>query len=411
MAYTQTLEQASEVLRAGLRTLEVDGARVLLIVPDGTRTAPVPWFFREIHSSLHDRVESLDVMVALGTHQPMGATALAAHLGVPAVSRDRSAGSVRVLDHVWDDPAGLAELGTIPREAIRRISRQRLDEELVVSISRAALEYDRLLILSPVFPHELVGISGGYKYLFPGISGPQIIDLTHWLAALTGNLASIGRLSTPAREVIHAAAQLVPVPASAVCTVITKRGIDGVYVGDVLEAWNAAARHSQAVHIERKPHPFRSVLACAPRMYDDLWTGGKAVYKCEPVVEPGGELIVYAPHITSPSVTHAEHILRCGYHCIDYFVDRLDELAGVPRMILGVASYVYGSGTWIDGVESPRMRVKLATGVSPDMCRRLGVEYVDPDTIDPAAWRDREDEGMLYVEKAGETLYRLEGDV
>ncbi len=409
--HIETVEQASDVLRSGLRRLDLAGARVLLIVPDGTRTAPVPWFFREIRSELRDRVEALDVMVALGTHQPMSDGALAAHLGVPSVSTGRSSGEVRVLGHVWDDRAALAELGRIPREAIRRISGDRLDEELVVSINRAALEYDRLLILSPVFPHELVGISGGYKYLFPGISGPEIIDLTHWLAALTGNLASIGRLSTPAREVIHAAAELVPVPASAICTVITNRGIDAIHVGEVLDAWSAAASDSQAVHIERKRHPFRSILACAPRMYEDLWTGGKAIYKCEPVVEPGGELIVYAPHITSPSVTHAGHLLRCGYHCIDYFVDHLDELADVPRMILGVASYVYGNGTWTNGTETPRMRVKLATGIPPAICRRLGLEYVDPDSIDPAAWQDREDDGMLYVEKAGETLYRLDGDV
>ena len=415
--HIQTMEQASDVLRSGLRRLDLAGARVLLIVPDGTRTAPVPWFFREIRSELQDRVEALDVMVALGTHQPMGDDALATHLGVPSVSTvpsvssGRVPGAVRVLGHVWDDRAALAELGAIPRGEIRRISGGRLDEELVVTINRAALEYDRLLILSPVFPHELVGISGGYKYLFPGISGPEIINLTHWLAALTGNLASIGRLSTPARDVIHAAAGLVPVPASAICTVITKQGIDGIYVGEVLDAWSSAASHSQAAHIEQKPHQYRSVLACAPRMYDDLWTGGKAIYKCEPVVVPGGELIVYAPHITSPSVTHADHLLRCGYHCIDYFVDRLDELAEVPRMILGVASYVYGNGTWANGVETPRMRVKLATGIAPEVCRRLGLEYIDPDSIDPAAWQDREDEGKLYVEKAGETLYRLAGDV
>jgi len=405
-----TQEERTEALRSGLSDLPCDGERVLLVVPDTTRTAPVAWFYREIRRALGGRVASLDVMIALGTHQPMSDAEIAAHLG-RTDAQPGEGPAARVYNHRWDEPDELAHLGTISADEIERLSGGLLREALPVTINRRALEYDRLLLLSPVFPHELVGFSGGYKYLFPGISGPEVIDLTHWLAALAGNLRSIGRLSTPARDVIHAAAGLVPVRTSAICTVIVDGHVDGVYVGGVIPAWERAAHHSQRVHIAWKPRPFARVLACAPRMYDDLWTGGKAIYKCEPVVADGGELVVYAPHITSLSVTHERPLLRHGYHCIEYFLRNEEETGDVPRMIRGVASYVYGAGSYDGRVETPRIRIRLATGIPASTCAKVGLGYVDPESIDPAEWRDREKEGILCVDHAGERLFRLEGTV
>jgi len=402
-----TPEERREALRSGLAGVPCDGERVLLVVPDTTRTAPVAWFYRAIRDALGGRVASLDVMIALGTHPPMSDEEIEAHLG-QTDDAPRGAPASRVYNHRWDDPDELALLGTVPADEIERLSGGLLREALPVTINRRALEYDRLLLLSPVFPHELVGFSGGYKYLFPGISGPEVIDLTHWLAALAGNLRSIGRLRTPARDVIHAAAALVPVRTSAICTVIAADEIDAIFVGDVLAAWEQAARHSQRVHVARKPRPFRSVLACAPRMYDDLWTGVKSIYKCEPVVADGGELIVYAPHITSLSVTPEPLLLRHGYHCIEYFLRNRQETGDVPRMIRGVASYVYGAGSYDGSVETPRIRVMLATGIPRATCAKVGLGYVDPATIVADEWRDREEDGVLLVEHAGETLFLLE---
>ena len=140
-------------------------------------------------------------------------------------------------------------------------------------------------------------------------------------------------------------------------------------------------------------------------MYEDLWTGGKCMYKCEPVVQDGGELIIYAPHVDSFSVTHGHIMEKIGYHVRDYFVKQMDRFADVPRAVMAVSTYVKGAGTYKDGVETPRIRVSVASAIPKEKCEAAGLGYVDPAGIDVEAWKGREDEGILFVERAGETLY------
>ncbi|HEX2818101.1 MAG TPA: hypothetical protein VHN39_17035, partial [Phenylobacterium sp.] len=151
-------------------------------------------------------------------------------------------------------------------------------------------------------------------------------------------------------------------------------------------------------------------LSCAPAMYDELWVGGKCAYKLEPVVADGGEIVIYAPHIKEISVVHGALIRQIGYHVRDYFLKQPGRFPGVPRGVLAHSTHVKGIGRYENGVETPRITVTLATGISAEECRAVNLGYRDHRTIDAAAWQDREDEGMLYVPKAGETLYRLKND-
>ncbi len=159
------------------------------------------------------------------------------------------------------------------------------------------------------------------------------------------------------------------------------------------------------MHVHRVDEPYDSVLAVVPPMYADLWTAAKGIYKLEPVVADGGELILYAPHVTSFSVTHGGTIAEIGYHCRDYFLAQRERFAGVPRGVLAHSTHVRGRGTYEDGVERCRIEVTLATGIPPEDCARVALGWRDPATIDPAAWagtgRSR------VVERAGEVLYRL----
>jgi hypothetical protein len=140
-------------------------------------------------------------------------------------------------------------------------------------------------------------------------------------------------------------------------------------------------------------------------MYDDLWTGAKCMYKCEPVVSDGGELIVYAPHITSPSYTHGHVLESIGYHVRDYYLQQPDRFRDVPRAPMAISTYVKGTGTYVNGVERPRIRVLLATGIPRDVCEKANLGYIDPADVDFDEWRGREEQGILFVEHAGETLY------
>jgi hypothetical protein len=145
-------------------------------------------------------------------------------------------------------------------------------------------------------------------------------------------------------------------------------------------------------------------------MYDELWVAGKCMYKLEPVVADGGELIIYAPHLHEVSVTHGKLIAEVGYHVRDYFVKQWDRFAHIPRGVLAHSTHVRGGGSFENGIEYPRVQVTLATGIPPEVCEQINLGYRDPATIDVESFADREDEGVLLVRKAGEMLYRLQDE-
>ena len=183
--------------------------------------------------------------------------------------------------------------------------------------------------------------------------------------------------------------------------------LKGLYIGTPEEAYSAAADLSDKLHIIYKPRAYDRVLSMAPKMYDDVWTGGKCMYKLEPVVADGGELVIYAPHVDEISYTHGAVLDRIGYHVRDYFLKQMDRFAGVPRGVMAHSTHVKGIGTFEGGVETPRVEVVLATQIPEERCRQVNLGYRDPDSIDVEEYRDREDEGILLVPKAGEMLHRL----
>jgi nickel-dependent lactate racemase len=278
---------------------------------------------------------------------------------------------------------------------------------VTVQINRRIMEYDQIIILGPTFPHEVVGFSGGAKYLFPGISGPDLINVTHWLGALMTIMGTIGVKETPMREMIHAAAALVPRPLLLVSMVVVGNDLVGLFIGDYLHAFYEAVEVSAQRHIRWVDKPFRQVLSWAAPMYDELWTGAKAMYKLEPAIEDGGEVIVYAPHLETVSHVHGEHIYQIGYHVRDYFLKQWDQFRHVPLGVLAHSTHLKGSGTFENGVEQPRIRVTLASKISAADCGRLNLGYLDPEQIHPYDWADREEDGVLFVPKAGEILYRI----
>jgi nickel-dependent lactate racemase len=189
--------------------------------------------------------------------------------------------------------------------------------------------------------------------------------------------------------------------------VVEGKELAGLYAGTPESAWDAASELSRQLHITYKERPFDTILSCAPKMYDELWTGGKCMYKLEPVLADGGELIIYAPHITEICVAHGKTIEAVGYHCRDYFLKQWDKFKHYPWGVLAHSTHVYGLGTFEDGIEQPRARVTLATGIPPSMCKKINLGYRDPASINIEEFANREDQGVLLVRKAGEMLYHL----
>lgn len=402
-------QQIATILQQGLNELALEGKRVLFIIPDGTRTMPLPLFFRLICDHLLGSVQQLDFLIALGTHPAMPTDAILKLIGVTQEEKDSTYQAVNIYNHAWQDDDSLTTVGVIDAQEIKALSGGLLEQDVPVRINRIIFDYDQVVICGPVFPHEVVGFSGGHKYLFPGICGADMIDFTHWLGALKTCYAIIGTKHTPVRAVIDRAATFINVPLAACCAVVSHEGVHGLFCGEPLKAWDEAATLSAQVHVRYVEKPFETVLSVMPAMYDEIWTGAKGMYKMEPVVADGGELIIYAPHIKEISVVHGNWIKKIGYHTRDYFLKQWDKFQGIPRGVIAHSTHLRGIGAYdaISGVESPRIRVTLATGIPEAECRALNLGWRDPASINVAEWQAKSDGSVLVVARAGEYLYRL----
>jgi nickel-dependent lactate racemase len=396
-------DEIDAFLRARMDELDLDGRSLLLVIPDATRKCPLPRLLRTIGGAVAGRVRSCTAVVALGTHAPMSDEARRELVGTDQLA---------VVNHAWWDDDTFTHLGVLEAATVRRLSDGMLDEAVDISINRLVLESEVTIIVGPVLPHEVVGFSGGNKYLFPGLSGQSLIDVTHWLGALITSHEIIGtRGTTPVRALIDAAANLVPGERHALCVVVDHDtgGLASLAFGDPSEAWSAAVDVAATTHITYLPAPVGRVLSIIPPRYADLWTGAKGFYKVEPVVADGGEVVLFAPHITEISAMHPG-LNDLGYHCRDYFLAHWDQYRDHPRGELAHSTHLYGSGTYdpVHG-EQARVRVTLATGIAEEVVRQANLGYLDPALVDADRWAS-DDPDTLVVPDAGEVLFRLENE-
>ncbi len=401
-------------LEEGLGGLELGGRKVLVVIPDGTRTAPIPLMFRLLGEILGPQVEKLDYLIALGTHPAMDDAAKSKLLGTRVV--DGVAGRSRIFNHRWERSETFVTFGTIPADTVEDVTEGRMSLDVPVRLNRLLGEpgggspYDHILVCGPVFPHEVAGFSGGNKYFVPGVAGQEIIDITHWVGALMMSRHIIGVADTPVRKLIDLASAMIPTPRTLIAMVMHGQSLHGLFIGDMESTWRRATRLSADLDIVWVERPFKRVLSVMPEMYDDLWTGAKGMYKLEPAIADGGEVVIFSPHITEVSYVHGHFIDEVGYHVRDYFTAQWERFQHIPWGVLAHSTHLRGDGTFVDGVETPRIRVTLATGIPKERCERIGLGYMDPLSVDPEEWKGREDEDILLVPRAGEQLYRLKGD-
>ena len=392
-------ESTRAFIRTHLGQLDLDNRSLCLVIPDATRNCPLPLLLSAIIDAVGSRVSTCRAVVALGTHAPMSPEAMALLTGgVP----------IEVVNHQWWDDTTFAQVGVLDAAAVGSLSGGMLEQSVDVRVNRMVIDSDVTLIVGPVLPHEVVGFSGGEKYLFPGLSGQELIDLTHWLGALITSREMIGRPGvTPVRALIHAAADLVRTERHALCAVVdhSSGGLESLSFGVPVAAWAAAADIAAQSHVKYLDRPVPKVLSIVSHRYDDMWTGAKGFYKVEPVVADGGEVVLYAPHITQISAMHPV-ISEIGYHCRDYFVANWDRYESYPWGDLAHSTHLFGAGTF-DAVNGERQRVQvtLATSIPEADVRAVNLGYLDPALVDVSAWES--DPEALVVHDAGEVLYRL----
>jgi nickel-dependent lactate racemase len=410
---TLSESEVRDIVAQAFTAHDMTGKRVLFITPDATRSGPMPMMFRVFYDAIGDKVVALDYLIALGTHMTMNDEQINKLFGLTAQERASRYAKVNIHNHEWSKTETFKHIGTIAAAEIREITGGLMSMDVPVTINKMLFDYDQVIICGPTFPHEVVGFSGGNKYFFPGVAGPEVINFSHWLGAVITNWKVIGTKGTPVRQVINRAASFIDVPK--LCFSMVVKGhhdLVGLYFGTPEEAYEAAADLSAKHHVTYVKKPYQRVLSVMPELYDDIWTAAKGMYKMEPAIADGGEVIIYAPHIDEISYTHGHILDQVGYHCRDYFLKQWDKFKHFPWGVLAHSTHLRGVGTYDaeTGEEKLRIRVTLATGIPRERCEKLNLGYVDPATIHPEEWAGREDEGILLVPRAGEMLYRLESE-
>ena len=400
----EILSMSAEALGA----LSLERKRVLVIVPDDTRHAELPLFFKLLYQILGAKVSALDYLIATGTHHPMSPEKIYRHMGITAQEHRSKFSKTMFFNHAHNDPAQLQTIGTISASEMSELSQGLFTDPVEVTVNNRIFQYDQLILISPVVPHETVGFSGGNKYFFPGIGGEEIIKTFHWIGALITNPVVNGVKDNPVRRVINRSASLVHVPTLCFAFVVDHdHTIPAFFIGQPQEAWNRAADCSEKIHIKFVEKPYKQILGIAPSIYDDIWVAGKVMYKHEPIIADGGEVIIYAPHVKEISHTHGAEIRKVGYHVRDYFLKQWDRFSHTSKLILAHSTNVRGIGLYENGVELPRVSVTLATSLSEEVCRSVNLGYVDYRSINIAEWKSHQNGDLLVVENAGQLLYRL----
>ena len=391
------------------------GARVLAIVPDKTRDDNTDILFPFATEFLKSKaVEKLDVLIAQGTHISMTAAEKQAKIGFGDGEKISDLG--RVYDHNWSSRDALVQIGELGVEQVKAITNGLYEKPIALTINKllAPGNYDHVLIFGATVPHEVAGFAGAAKYFFPGVAGPELTHATHWLGALAGIENTIGRIETPTRHLIEAAADFVDAQVIAFTTVVTRDDDDrlrthGLFAGDFRASLRAGAEISKVVHIKYTGRKYRRVVALLDEHYDELWVGGKASYKLGGIIKDGGELIIYAPQMRCISETHGEIIERYGYAAIEKMQELVAE-SGELEENLCVAAHLahvaYAGRHDEHGNIVPRFNITLASQIDEATCRRVNLGYMDFRTFRREDYEN--DQDTLIVERAGRDLYLVE---
>jgi lactate racemase len=400
----------SEIVSAALANLE-PGSRILAIVPDKTRddntNLLLPLAARVLSAK---RCPTFDVLVAQGTHAPMTTRQKWEKIG--AQGADTISGLGTIFDHDWANPEKLVTIGELSRARMTEISGGLLNQPVRLTINAllAPGRYDTVLIFGATTPHEVAGFSGGAKYFFPGVGGPELTHATHWLGALASIENVIGRVETPTRHLFEAGADFVAAQVISLNSVVTREQgrlrTHALFCGDFRQALRRAANVSRYVHIRYTGRKYKRVVALLDEHYDDLWVGGKASYRLGPVVDEGGELIIYAPHLRCVSDTHGDLIRRYGYAPLEKIKQLVAQSPELQQNLCVAAHLAHVSFAGREnemGETVFRYAITLASAVSESECHQINLGYMNPNDFKRSDYAS--DPDTLTVEHAGRDLY------
>lgn len=393
--------------------------KVLIIHTDYTRVdftdKIVPILLKNLKASGTKRFDFLN---AGGTHRKMSEIEFFRKFGLK-----RKENFINFYNHEFNNPDKLETIGNIPSELVEEKTSGNLTRAIPVTVNRLISgDYDLIVAISGTVPHEASGYSGGLKIFFPGLSGPEVIDLFHWSAALIGLPDIIGTIDNNARDIINEGSSYIfkkvktrIISFNMVSTEENNKVIPaGLYVDSgfdgFIRAYKKAAFTSSKVHVKYINSPLRQVVQVIPAYYDEIWAAGKGSYKLQRqgVMAEGGEVILYAPHIKcfhSNDIMNNE-IISLGYHCKEKICHFLESNSRIIRNVAAHVINVAGPGIFDkkENKEKLNFNITLATGISREVCESVGLKYRDPGTIKK---KDYTGPDKLWIDEGGKYLYDL----
>lgn len=291
-SFPDTQEEIARALSAPMDapplSQAVSGKRRLLIVADDiTRQTPVKQILPELLAEIHRGGicdDQITLLVALGTHRPMTPQEMEQRFGEAVRHR------VECINHRWDQPSQLVELGSTP-------------SGIPIQINRLALESDFILGVGSIVPHHIPGFSGGAKIIQPGISGAETTGWTHFLSTRTAS-SLLGTVENPVRKEIDRIG--LQAGLKAIFNVVSNHQgklIEAFY-GDPVAAHREGVRRARRIYGIPFPEKADIVLAGSHPHDIDFWQAHKTLYPADLALKPGGTIILVSPCPEGVSTTH-----------------------------------------------------------------------------------------------------------
>lgn len=385
--------------------------RVLILPPDFTRRQSGAG---DLTVRLYERLRRqahVEILPALGTHAPMSRHEIEAMF--PSVPQS----AFRVHDWRRD----LVRLGEVPAGFVREITHGKVDFPIACEVNRVLDDgdWDRIISVGQLVPHEVVGIANHCKNVFVGVGGKDTIDKTHFIGAVCGMEAAMGRTQTPARAALEYMAQHFAqnLPITYLLTVRGKNEAGapvtrGIYAGDDNECFLRGARLCQQINLDLLDEPIaKAVVYLDPGEFKSTWLGNKAIYRTRMALADEGELIVLAPGVATfgedPEIDRL--VRRHGYRGTLRTLKAVKEDNELAANLAAAAHLIHGSS-------EGRFRVTYcAGGLSREEIESVGFAFADLGSMQPRfdpgrlrdGWNDVDGERVFFISNPGLGLWAL----
>ena len=346
--------------------------KVLILPPDYTRMYSGAGILTKMYyDCLKDRC-TVDIMPALGTHEPMTRGECEAFFG-------KDVPFEKILVHSWR--SDVVKIGEVPAEFVSEVSDGLVKDSIDVEVNRRIVDksYDLIISIGQVVPHEVVGMANYSKNIFVGCGGSSMINSSHMLGAFYGMERVMGRDFSPVRRVFDYAEQhfLKDVPLMYVLTVTTNDGdktnIHGLFIGRARELFEMAVEQSREKNLTKVDAPLKKVVVnLDPREFKSTWLGNKAIYRTRMAIANGGELIILAPGIKKfgEDAENDRLIRKYGYVGRERVLELVRENADLRENLSVAAHLIHGSS---DG----RFKITYAAeNMSPEEITSVNYSYM-----------------------------------